>query len=179
LALLSFFQEKRGMTMHVALWIVLFFLSASGHPIDLAPINRVEGNSAAAQQVEAQDDLYTKASNEQDLVLLSSVWANTFIDTSEDGTVRNKTQMLAALADMKRRGVRILSISISNRRTDVYGSAAVVTGMFTTRALENGRSETEKGRFTDVWIKRGDIWLCVAAHSSSLSSATGRHLKRE
>lgn len=124
--------------------------------------------SAAVAAVNARDDLYTRGSQQQDLKLLSSVWADSFIDTSGTGIVRNKQQMLAVIAAAKKAGQKILSIAITDRRTMIYGNAAVVTGMFTTTVSQNAQSQTFKGRFTDVWIKQGNTWNCVAAHSSPI-----------
>lgn len=126
----------------------------------------VHGNSAAVAAVSARDDLYTRGSERQDVKLLSSLWADTFIDTNGAGKVRDKQQMLDLIAAAKKSGQKILSISISDRRTQVYRDAAVVTGMYTTRIRAAGKVQTGKGRFTDVWVKQGGVWNCVAAHSS-------------
>jgi hypothetical protein len=60
--------------------------------------------------VNARDDLYTRGSTQQDLKLLSSVWAQTFIDTNGSGKVSNKQQMLATIAHAKANGEKILAI---------------------------------------------------------------------
>lgn len=132
------------------------------------PASSVPADSAAVAAVNARDDLYTKGSQQQDSKLLASVWADSFIDTNGTGKVRNKQQMLALTAAAKKSGEKILSISISDRRTQVYGNAAVVTGMYTTQVRESGQTQTAKGRFTDVWVKQGHAWNCVAAHSSPI-----------
>lgn len=124
--------------------------------------------AAEIAAVNARDDLYTKGSQQQDLKLLSSVWADTFIDTNGSGVVRNKQQMLAVIAAAKKSGQRIISIKISDQRTQIYGDAAVITGMYTDRVLASGTPVVAKGRFTDVWIKQGNTWNCVAAHSSPI-----------
>lgn len=125
-------------------------------------------DKAAIAAVNARDDLYTRGSQQQDVALLSSIWAESFIDTNGAGVVRNKQQMLAVIAAARKSGEKILSISITNRRTQVYGDAAVVTGMYTMKIAQNSQTQTAKGRFTDVWIKQHNSWNCVAAHSSPL-----------
>lgn len=143
-----------------ALGVLLAFWPGRAQP------QTADRTDTAIAAVNARDQLYTKGSQEQDVKLLSSVWADTFIDTNSSGVVRNKRQMLAVVAAAKKSGQKILSISITEQRTQIYGTAAVVTGMYTDKVLENGTSGVAKGRFTDVWIKQGNTWNCVAAHSS-------------
>lgn len=135
-----------------------------------APRSHAADRNTAADiaAVNSRDDLYTKGSQLQDLKLLSSVWADTFIDTNGSGVVRNKQQMLAVIAASKKSGQKILSIKISDQRTQIYGDAAVITGMYTDQVLAKGSTVVARGRFTDVWIKQGNTWNCVAAHSSPI-----------
>ena len=121
------------------------------------------GRGSEEAEVGAADDQYTHGSLTKDLSELDSVWAETFIDTS-GSVVRNKREMLEAIKN----GPKLQSLRVDDRKIQVYGDAAVVTGRFTLTSLRNGKRDSEAGRFTDVWIKQNGKWLCVAAHSSTL-----------
>lgn len=160
-------QWKLGVCFALLMALILLWLSVGkARAENHSPA--VANNSAAVAEVNARDDLYTLGSEQQDPKILSSVWADSFIDTNGTGVVRNKQQMLAAIIAAKKTGQKTISISISDRRTQVYGNAAVVTGMYTTRVMDGGKPQIAKGRFTDVWVKQHNSWICVAAHSSPL-----------
>ena len=50
----------------------------------------------------------------------------------------------------------------------VYGNAAVATGIYQESGMNKGKKYVVRSRFTDTWIKRGGIWQCVASHSTLL-----------
>jgi ketosteroid isomerase-like protein len=47
----------------------------------------------------------------------------------------------------------------------VYGDAAVATGISRESGTNKGKPYVIRSRFTDTWIKRHGVWLCVASHS--------------
>ncbi len=116
-------------------------------------------------EVLAAEGHYDHGSLTRHLAELDSTWAETFIDTSGP-IVRNKREML----DVIKNGPKLKSLRIDDRKIQVYGDAAVVTGRFTVTSVNNGKKETDAGRFTDVWVKQHGKWLCVAAHSSAIGS---------
>ena len=129
----------------------------------LAQSQGLHENRPEEAEVLAADDHYTHGSLHKDLAELDSVWAETFIDTS-GGLVRNKREMLETIKNEP----KLESIRIDDRKVQVYGDTAIVTGRFTATAIENGKKASDMGRFTDVWVKRNGKWLCVAAHSSAI-----------
>jgi hypothetical protein len=120
-------------------------------------------NKAEEAEILTADDHYTHGSLHKDLAELNSVWAESFVDTS-GAVVRNKSEMLKTIKN----GPKLESITIDDRKVQVYGGAAVVTGRYTAMAIENGKKVSGSGRFTDVWVKQNGTWLCVAAHSSKI-----------
>lgn len=114
-------------------------------------------------EVLAAEGHYDHGALTKDLAELDATWADTFIDTSGP-TVRNKREML----EVVKNGPKFESLRIDDRKIQVYGDTAVVTGRFTLTSLNNGKKDSEAGRFTDVWIRQNGKWLCVAAHSTTL-----------
>jgi ketosteroid isomerase-like protein len=52
----------------------------------------------------------------------------------------------------------------------VYGDAAVATGIYRETGKNKGKTYTIHSRYTDTWIKRGGVWLCVASQSTLIPS---------
>ena len=61
------------------------------------------------------------------------------------------------------------SAIVDDLRIRLYGDAAVVTGRATYRGWSKKRgSYVRRIRFTDTFIRRFNIWKCVATHASGL-----------
>jgi hypothetical protein len=61
------------------------------------------------------------------------------------------------------------SAIVDDLRIRLYGDAAVVTGRATYRGWSKKRgSYVRRFRFTDTFIRRVNIWKCVATHTSGL-----------
>lgn len=121
-------------------------------------------NTPSAEQVLQREHQYSAALLHGDARLLASVLADSFVDTSESGVLRDKQQLLRIIARQKPPA----SISETDRRIQVYGDAAVVTVKFVVKGMDQGKPYESTGRATDVWIKREGTWYCVAAHSSAV-----------
>lgn len=117
---------------------------------------------AALQQAE---DTYTEGVRTGNVALLASVWANTFVDTDEEGNLSTRDMQLRRMAASK---TKILSLRVDQERVDFYGNTGVVTERFRVAYLVDGKRGTETGRATDVWVFQDGRWQCVAAHSSAV-----------
>lgn len=133
-----------------------------------APLASAAGQSAtdarSAAQVLQREHQYTAAELHGNAALLASVLADSFVDTSENGVLRDKQQLLSIIAHQRPPG----SIAESHRRIQIYGDAAVVTVEFLAKGMDHGKPYTAAGRATDVWVRREGTWYCVAAHSSAI-----------
>ena len=58
--------------------------------------------------------------------------------------------------------INIRTQDISGVSVQVYGDAAVETGLLTTTATRDGIDSSGKYRFTRVWVKRNGQWQTVA-----------------
>ena len=93
--------------------------------------------------------------------LVSNDW--TLIDS--EGTVWSNAQSLAVL---KSGEDVVSSFVLSDMSVRVYGDAAVVTGVTTSKETLKGKDVSGTYRFTDTWVKRKGSWQCVATHSSKV-----------
>lgn len=122
-------------------------------------------DDASTQQVLQREHQYSAALLHGDAKLLASVLADSFVDTSESGVLRDKQQLLRIIA----RQAPLISITETDRKIQIYGDTAVVTVRFDVKGTDQGKPYTFAGRATDIWIRRGGNWYCVAAHSSAIS----------
>ena len=94
---------------------------------------------------------------------LASLLADTYVNTSPFGPVRNKAEFLEALkADTS----RISEIKETEKQTQVYGDTAVVTVKFEVHGTDEGEAFRFEGRAVDIWAKLNGEWLCVAVNVS-------------
>jgi len=113
--------------------------------------------------LQRREDQYTAGVLHKDIKLLNAVWADTFLDTDEAGQISSKSEQLKKTALSK---AAIKSLVVDQERIDFYNNTAIVTERFRVSYTEHGKSGTETGRATDVWVKQNGEWMCVAAHSS-------------
>jgi uncharacterized protein (TIGR02246 family) len=64
-----------------------------------------------------------------------------------------------------------LKIAYGDQLIRVYDSAAVNTGYYTLSFVKDGETKTVPARYSFTYVKRGDDWLIVDHHSSTVPSA--------
>ena len=79
----------------------------------------------------------------------------------------NKTEYLASF---KSRNVAIDSAVSTDLQVQVYGNAAVLSGLDTVAGKNKGQPFVTKWLYMDVWIKRNGRWQCVKTYSSPAKS---------
>ena len=98
-----------------------------------------EEDRVALQKAE---DTYTAGVLHKDIKLLDSVWADTFVDTDEQGGIATKQEQLAKVAASK---AQIKSFDVDQEHVDWYGDTAVVTERFKVTYVLDGKEHTETG----------------------------------
>jgi ketosteroid isomerase-like protein len=87
--------------------------------------------------------------------------ADDFIGTGPDGKVYTKAQAIAAM----KFGESVGTSSINNEvKVRIYGDAAVVISLWTTKETPKGKDTGGQSRWTDTWVKKAGRWQCVASH---------------
>lgn len=72
------------------------------------------------------------------------------------------------LASFKTRATDSIQSAVStDLKVQVYGDAAVVTGIDTIGGQNQGQPHVSKWLYMDVWIKRSGRWQCVKTYSSA------------
>jgi len=112
------------------------------------------------------ENAWNQAEVTHDAQALSTLLAETFDFTDDDGRFMNKSQWLAHI----RNGVdHYDQLSSSGIAVHPYGNVAVATGMYQYKITEKGKGIMRSGRFTDVWIQQNAKWKCVASQATLIS----------
>jgi len=119
--------------------------------------------AGAASQVRKLEEKWTAAYKQRQINILSSLLAEDFLITVEDGNTYSKAGYITHSADTT---VRVEVAELSDLRVRVRGNLAVVTGAYHERGTSNGKPYEYHDRLTDVWVKVGNAWQVIASHYS-------------
>src|SRR6266404_7057926 len=119
--------------------------------------------ASAASQVRKLEEKWTAAYKDRKIDLLSSLLAEDFVITVEDGNTYSKAGYITHSADSS---VRVEVAELSDLRVRLHGNIAVVTGAYHERGTSNRKPYEYHDRLTDVWVKVGNTWEVIASHYS-------------
>ena len=100
----------------------------------------------------------------RDIAGLERILAEEFIDSNPDGIAQDKA---SAIAETK--SGTVLSVTFSDLKVRMYGDVGIVTGLYTQKAILNGKDATGTNRFTDVFVKRAGRWQLVSTQSTRVA----------
>lgn len=129
----------------------------------VAQQKKTAANDEAA--LKAIEEKWDAAAVKGDVATLGQIFADTFISTNTEGLVHTKAEMLN---EIKSGQVKYESSKVEDLKIYVYGNAAVVNGKWSGKVIEQGKPVESAERFTDMFIKQGGQWRCVAAHASPI-----------
>jgi uncharacterized protein (TIGR02246 family) len=115
--------------------------------------------------LKALEEKWNSAQVKGDLAAMESLLADTFVYTTIDGALRNKAEMIAEIKSGK---LKIQSAKVDDMKVTVYGDAAVITGRWQGKGIEEGKPFDETERWTDTWVRIKGQWRCVASQSTPL-----------
>jgi ketosteroid isomerase-like protein len=110
---------------------------------------------AAAQEptkIIAMENLWNRAELNNDAPAVRLLLADDFVMTVAEGTIYNKAQIVASVADKSYRPEVLQS---SDLVVHSYGNTAVVTGAYYEKGIDKGKPWERRGRFTDTWMNLG------------------------
>jgi len=106
---------------------------------------------------------WTESYKQRSIDILSSLLADDFSITVEDGNVYSKAGYISHTADSK---VHVQVAEIADLKVRVHGGVAVVTGAYHEKGDSEGKPYEYHDRLTDVWIKSAGKWQVIASHYS-------------
>jgi ketosteroid isomerase-like protein len=111
----------------------------------------------------ALENAWNQAQLRHDARSLDGLVGDDFVYTDTDGTVMNKAQFLADIADT---GYHATLMANEDVKVYSYPNTAVVTGTYHAKGTSKGKPFDHYGRFTDTWIYLDGMWQCVASHTT-------------
>jgi len=116
-----------------------------------------------AATVRALELRWTESYKERSIDILSSLLAEDFVITIEDGSIYSKAGYISHSADGS---TKVQVAELSDLKVRIHGDTAIVTGAYHEKGESNGKSYEYHDRLTDVWMKSGGKWQVVASHYS-------------
>jgi ketosteroid isomerase-like protein len=132
-----------------------------------APPAQDKSASADEIQIKQLERAWNQAEAKQEVKEVSSLLSDTLAYTDYDGSFMNKPEYMKWVVSPGQKADHIYD---EGQNVKVYGDAAVVTGIYRETGTNKGKPYVIRSRFTDTWIKRDGVWLCVASQSTLISS---------
>lgn len=107
------------------------------------------------------NDDYIRSVQRSDVERFSDILADDFLCSLPDGSLLDRAAFLTFTA----RPVAITNLTAHDVRVRILGDTAIIHAR-TSFTLPDGRAGG--GRYTDIWARRNNRWLAVAAHVTRL-----------
>jgi len=139
------------------------------HPIWLLTLCLIVATNLPAQEksdaatIRALELKWTESYKQHSIDILSSLLAEDFVITIEDGSIFSKAGYISHTADSS---TKVHVAEMTDLKVRMHGDTAVVTGAYHEKGQSNGKPYEYHDRLTDVWIKVGGKWQVVASHYS-------------
>jgi hypothetical protein len=101
----------------------------------------------------------------RDVSIVERILADDYLIVVDDKPVRTKTD---EVRDLKSGALKVTVLTAEGMTARVYGAAAVVTGIYTIKGVQNGQDISGRHRFTDTFIRQKGQWRLVSTHASSV-----------
>ena len=127
------------------------------------PASAQEKDKSDTATIKALELKWTEAYKQRQIDMLSSLLADDFVITVEDGNVYSKAGYITHSADP---ATHVEVAEMTDLKVRVHGSTAVITGAYHERGETNGKRYEYRDRFTDIWMKVAGQWQVIASHYS-------------
>jgi ketosteroid isomerase-like protein len=149
--------EKRLMRAQYFFLIVIFALLA------LPRVGSTQQKTPDADRVIALERKWTQAYKQRDIRILSSLLADEFVITVEDGSTYSKVGYISHSAETS---VHVQVAELTELKVRVHADVAVVTGAYHETGTSKGKPYEYSDRLTDIWVKSPGGWQVTASHYS-------------
>ena len=128
-----------------------------------SPLAQEKVVSADEIQIRQLERAWNQAEAKQEVNEVSNLVDDTLVYTDYDGSIMNKAEYMKWVAAPEQKADHLFDEGLT---VHVYNNAAVVTGIYRESGTNKGKKYVVRSRYTDTWIKRDNIWRCVASHST-------------
>jgi len=129
----------------------------------LQPIGLLAQEKSDAAAVRGLEMKWAESYKQHSIDILSSLLADDFTITVEDGNVYSKAGYISHTADSK---VHVQIAELFDLKVRFHGDVAIVTGSYHEKGESEGKGYEYHDRLTDVWVKSAGKWQVVSSHYS-------------
>jgi len=126
---------------------------------------QADGDQSARSNILALEHAWDQAQQRGDFKAIAAILDNSLIYVDYDGALLTKTQYLTRVKENSTHMEQIVPEQMTLQR---FGNTAIVVGTYRVKGMENGKPYLRRGRFTDTWVRTGDLWICVAAEATPI-----------
>ena len=126
-------------------------------------VSRDGAGSDAAAKILALENKWSVAYQQRDVASMSSLLADDFIITVEDGNTYSKSGYIAHAGDTR---TKVEISELLDMKVRLHGNTAVVTGQYHELGTEKGKRYEYHDRLTDTWMFIDGRWQVIASHYS-------------
>jgi len=117
----------------------------------------LQDNEAAVELLRELNAHYVRSVAQSDVAWFDANLSADFLNTNPDGSLVDKAGFLKQIAAPS----SVPDLTCEDVRIRVFGDVAIIHARTRFTNAAGGRGE---GRYTDIWARHADRWLCVAAH---------------
>jgi ketosteroid isomerase-like protein len=128
-----------------------------------AAISSSAQEKSDAATIRALELKWTESYKQHNIDILSSLLAEDFVITIEDGSIYSKAGYISHSADP---ATKVQVAELSDLKVRMHGDTGVVTGAYHEKGESNGKPYEYHDRLTDIWMKVGGKWQVVASQYS-------------
>jgi uncharacterized protein (TIGR02246 family) len=125
------------------------------------------GSTASGEDEKALYQLerdWVAAIPKKDTAVVEKFLANDFV-SNNNGRTQNRRQILD---EIRSNPAKIESAENQEMNAMVFGDRAVVNGIYVEKSTTNGKDSSQRGRYTEVYVKRNGRWLCVTQYATKV-----------
>ena len=119
--------------------------------------------SADAATIRVLETKWADSYKNRQVDVLSSLMADDYVITMEDGSVYGKVGFISHTAQPSE---KVDLVEFGDLKIRMHGDAAVVTGSYHEQGESAGKPYDYRDRMTDLWMKMDGKWKLVASHYS-------------
>jgi ketosteroid isomerase-like protein len=146
--------------------------------------------SAPLWRVAAADSSQSKNADEQALIDIEYQWANAYVsgdaeklasilsrDYIQTNTRARVTDKEEEVSDLRKGTFRYEKFETTQMKVQLYGNAAVVTGLIAAKGTDKASGKTIEGhmRMTDTFIRQDGRWQVVASQTTLVPEPSPEH----
>ena len=143
------------------IWCLVALLSLGSASLAQAQ----QASSETEKAIVALENKWAQSQKTNNPNLIAPHLADKYVETDQDGEVRNKAESLAVAQALK-----YSSSEAQDMKVTVFGDTAIATAVWKAQFTDaSGKPVSSLSRWTDTWVKMPDgKWQCVASHGSNI-----------